>query len=99
MLQTKVNASALHEGIERDGYFENRAAPFEVIEETAYPLQRFFLSAKDEFRNVLRHLLHTDGLKEGLVNTAMGDEDRDTIRAIMCGALMGTVYALGAIPA
>jgi len=50
------------------------------------------------FRNALWQLLHAPNLEEGVVNTIMRGGDTDTNAAI-CGALLGAVYGVDAIPA
>lgn len=49
------------------------------------------------FRNALWQLLHAPSLEEGVVDTIMRGGDTDTNAAI-CGALLGAVYGLSAIP-
>ena len=50
------------------------------------------------FQNALWQLLHAPNLEEGVVDTVMRGGDTDTNAAI-CGALLGAVYGLKAIPA
>ncbi len=50
------------------------------------------------FRNALWQLLHAVDLEEGVVDTVMRGGDTDTNAAI-CGALLGAVWGLDAIPA
>jgi ADP-ribosylglycohydrolase len=50
------------------------------------------------FRNALWQLLHAPNLETGVVDTVMRGGDTDTNAAI-CGALLGAVYGLDAIPA
>ncbi len=50
------------------------------------------------FRNALWQLLHAPSLEEGVVDTVMQGGDTDTNAAI-CGALLGAVYGLDALPA
>lgn len=50
------------------------------------------------FRNALWQLLHAPGFEAGVVDTVMRGGDTDTNAAI-CGALLGAVYGLDAIPA
>jgi len=50
------------------------------------------------FQNALWQLLHAPSLEEGVVDTVMRGGDTDTNAAI-CGALLGAVYGLKAIPA
>jgi ADP-ribosylglycohydrolase len=50
------------------------------------------------FRNALWQLLHAPNLEAGVVDTVMRGGDTDTNAAI-CGALLGAVYGLDAIPA
>ncbi len=50
------------------------------------------------FQNALWQLLHAPSLEEGVVDTVMRGGDTDTNAAI-CGALLGAVYGLAAIPA
>lgn len=50
------------------------------------------------FRNALWQLLHAPNLEEGVVDTVMRGGDTDTNAAI-CGALLGAVYGLEAVPA
>jgi ADP-ribosylglycohydrolase len=50
------------------------------------------------FRNALWQLLHAPNLEAGVVNTVMRGGDTDTNAAI-CGALLGAVYGLDALPA
>jgi ADP-ribosyl-[dinitrogen reductase] hydrolase len=49
------------------------------------------------FQNALYQLLHAPSLEEGVVDTIMRGGDTDTNAAI-CGALLGAVYGLDAIP-
>ena len=49
------------------------------------------------FRNALWQLLHAPSLEEGVVDTVMRGGDTDTNAAI-CGALLGAVHGLEAIP-
>jgi len=49
------------------------------------------------FQNALWQLLHAPNMEEGLVDTVMRGGDTDTNAAI-CGALLGAVYGVGAIP-
>ncbi len=49
------------------------------------------------FRNALWQLLHASNFEEGVVDTVMRGGDTDTNAAI-CGALLGAVYGLGAVP-
>jgi ADP-ribosyl-[dinitrogen reductase] hydrolase len=49
------------------------------------------------FQNALYQLLHATNLEEGVVDTIMRGGDTDTNAAI-CGALLGAVYGLDAIP-
>jgi ADP-ribosyl-[dinitrogen reductase] hydrolase len=49
------------------------------------------------FRNALWQLLHARNFDEGVVDTVMRGGDTDTNAAI-CGALLGAVYGLDAIP-
>jgi ADP-ribosyl-[dinitrogen reductase] hydrolase len=49
------------------------------------------------FRNALWQLLHAPSFEEGVVDTVMHGGDTDTNGAI-CGALLGAVYGLEAIP-
>ena len=49
------------------------------------------------WRNALWQLLHASSLEEGVVDTVMRGGDTDTNAAI-CGALLGVVYGLDAIP-
>lgn len=49
-------------------------------------------------QNALWQLLHAPSLEEGVVDTVMRGGDTDTNAAI-CGALLGAVYGLAAIPA
>jgi ADP-ribosyl-[dinitrogen reductase] hydrolase len=49
------------------------------------------------FRNALWQLLHAENLEEGVIDTVMRGGDTDTNAAI-CGALLGSVYGLDAIP-
>jgi ADP-ribosylglycohydrolase len=49
------------------------------------------------FHNALFQLLHAPNLEEGVVDTIMRGGDTDTNAAI-CGALLGAVYGLDAIP-
>lgn len=49
------------------------------------------------FRNALWQLLHATTLEEGVVNTVMRGGDTDTNAAI-CGALLGAVHGLDAVP-
>ncbi|NMA43205.1 MAG: ADP-ribosylglycohydrolase family protein [Oligosphaeraceae bacterium] len=50
------------------------------------------------FRNALWQLLNAPGLESGVVDTVMRGGDTDTNAAI-CGALLGAVYGLEAVPA
>lgn len=50
------------------------------------------------FRNALWQLLNAPGFEAGVVDTVMRGGDTDTNAAI-CGALLGAVYGLDAIPA
>lgn len=50
------------------------------------------------FHNALWQLLHASNLEEGVVDTVMRGGDTDTNAAI-CGALLGAVYGLDAVPA
>ena len=50
------------------------------------------------FRNALWQLLHAVDLEEGVVDTVMRGGDTDTNAAI-CGALLGAVWGIDAIPA
>ena len=50
------------------------------------------------FRNALWQLLHARSFEAGVVDTVMRGGDTDTNAAI-CGALLGAVYGLDAIPA
>lgn len=50
------------------------------------------------FRNALWQLLHAPSFEAGVVDTVVRGGDTDTNAAI-CGALLGAVYGLGAIPA
>ena len=50
------------------------------------------------FRNTLWQLLHAPSLEAGVVDTVMRGGDTDTNAAI-CGALLGAVYGLDAMPA
>jgi len=50
------------------------------------------------FRNALWQLLHAPNLEEGVVDTVMRGGDTDTNAAI-CGALLGAVHGLDAVPA
>jgi len=50
------------------------------------------------FRNALWQLLHAPNLEEAVVDTVMRGGDTDTNAAI-CGALLGAVWGLNAIPA
>jgi hypothetical protein len=50
------------------------------------------------FRNALWQLIHAPNLEEGVVDTVMRGGDTDTNAAI-CGALLGAVYGLEAVPA
>jgi ADP-ribosyl-[dinitrogen reductase] hydrolase len=49
------------------------------------------------FRNALWQLLHAPGFEAGVVDTVMRGGDTDTNAAI-CGALLGAVYGLDAVP-
>lgn len=49
------------------------------------------------FQNALWQLLHAPNLEEGVVDSVMRGGDTDTNAAI-CGALLGAVYGLDAIP-
>lgn len=49
------------------------------------------------FQNALWQLLHTRNLEEAIVDTVMQGGDTDTNAAI-CGALLGAVYGLDALP-
>ena len=49
------------------------------------------------FQNALYQLLHAPNLEEGVVDTIMRGGDTDTNAAI-CGALLGAVYGVEAIP-
>jgi ADP-ribosylglycohydrolase len=49
------------------------------------------------FQNALWQLLHASDIEEGVVNTVMHGGDTDTTAAI-CGALLGAVHGLDAIP-
>jgi ADP-ribosylglycohydrolase len=49
------------------------------------------------FHNALWQMLHTPSLEEALVDTVMRGGDTDTNAAI-CGALLGALYGLDAIP-
>ena len=49
------------------------------------------------FQNALWQLLHASCLEEGVIDTVMRGGDTDTTAAI-CGALLGAVYGLEAIP-
>lgn len=49
------------------------------------------------FHNALWQLLHAPNLEEGVVDTIMHGGDTDTNAAI-CGALLGAVYGLDAVP-
>lgn len=49
------------------------------------------------FQNALFQLLHAKNPEEGIINTVMAGGDADTNAAI-CGALLGAVYGLSAIP-
>ena len=49
------------------------------------------------FQNALWQLLHAPNVEEGIVDTVMRGGDTDTTAAI-CGALLGAVYGLDAIP-
>jgi ADP-ribosylglycohydrolase len=49
------------------------------------------------FQNALWQLLHATSFEEGVVDTVMHGGDADTNAAI-CGALLGAVYGLEAIP-
>jgi ADP-ribosyl-[dinitrogen reductase] hydrolase len=49
------------------------------------------------FHNALWQLLHAPNLEEGVVDTVMRGGDTDTNAAI-CGALLGAVYGLAAVP-
>ena len=49
------------------------------------------------FQNALWQLLHAPNLEEGVVDSVMRGGDTDTNAAI-CGALMGAVYGLEAVP-
>jgi ADP-ribosyl-[dinitrogen reductase] hydrolase len=49
------------------------------------------------FHNTLWQLLHAPNLEEGVVDTIMHGGDTDTNAAI-CGALLGAVYGLDAVP-
>lgn len=50
------------------------------------------------FHNALWQLLHAQNLEEGVVDTVMRGGDTDTNAAI-CGALLGAVYGIDAVPA
>lgn len=50
------------------------------------------------FQNALWQLLHAPNLEAGVVDTVMRGGDTDTNAAI-CGALLGSVYGLDAVPA
>ena len=50
------------------------------------------------FRNTLWQLLNAPSFEAGVVDTVMRGGDTDTNAAI-CGALLGAVYGLDAIPA
>lgn len=50
------------------------------------------------FQNAVWQLLHTSSLEDGVVDTVMRGGDTDSNAAI-AGALLGSVYGLGAIPA
>lgn len=49
------------------------------------------------FQNALWQLLHAAGFEQGVVDTVMRGGDTDTNAAI-CGALLGAVYGLEAVP-
>lgn len=49
------------------------------------------------FGNALWQMLHAESLEEGVVDTVMQGGDTDTNAAI-CGALLGAVYGIDAIP-
>lgn len=49
------------------------------------------------FQNALYQLLHAQNLEEAVVDTVMQGGDTDTNAAI-CGALLGAVYGLEAVP-
>jgi ADP-ribosyl-[dinitrogen reductase] hydrolase len=49
------------------------------------------------FHNALWQLLHAPNFEEGIVDTVMRGGDTDTNAAI-CGALLGAVYGLEAVP-
>jgi ADP-ribosyl-[dinitrogen reductase] hydrolase len=49
------------------------------------------------WQNALWHLLHTESLEEAVVATVMSGGDTDTNAAI-CGALLGSVYGIDALP-
>jgi ADP-ribosylglycohydrolase len=50
------------------------------------------------FHNALWQLLHATNFEQGVVDTVMRGGDTDTNAAI-CGALLGAVYGLDAVPA
>ena len=49
------------------------------------------------FQNALHRLLHAGSFEEGVVETVMQGGDTDTNAAI-CGALLGAVHGVGAVP-
>jgi ADP-ribosyl-[dinitrogen reductase] hydrolase len=49
------------------------------------------------FQNALWQLLHAPSFEEGVIDTVMRGGDTDTNAAI-CGALLGAVYGLDAVP-
>lgn len=72
-----------------------------IIQEAAETLPADYLSHQGwvliAFHNALWQLLHAPNLEEGIVDTIMHGGDTDTNAAI-CGALLGAVYGLDAVP-
>ena len=104
-------AHAVKNGTEPETLYRNISAWAENIEAEPKLIDAILGAAKNPlsdylsqqgwvliaFRNALWQLLHAPSLEEGIVDTVMRGGDTDTNAAI-CGALLGAVYGLRAIP-
>ena len=84
------------------GSMEVEQTLFNAVKEAAHEPPADFVTQQGwvliAFQNALWQLLHASSLEEGVIDTVMRGGDTDTTAAI-CGALLGAVYGLDAIPA
>jgi ADP-ribosylglycohydrolase len=86
----------------RAGKIDADRALLGVIDQAAGEMPRDFLRSQGwvliAFQNALFHLLHTTSLEDAIIKTVMQGGDTDTNAAI-CGALLGAVHGVEAVPA